>query len=365
MNEIDVAVIGGGVVGLSCALKIAESGASVCVIERESRPGRGMSTHNSGVIHAGIYYPPGSLKARLCLEGRERLYQFCERYSVAHQRCGKLLVAAREDEIPELEVLRARGISNGATSLEMVDAAFVRRKEPHVHAAAAVWSPDTGILEAEALISALGRLCRDHDVALLVGTAVVDAAASNGGVELVTPHERFRAHTVLNAAGLHADEVSAMLGGKRFHIKPCRGEYAELAPSKRAWVNGLVYPLPHADGSGLGVHLTRTTWGSVLIGPTAKFQASKDDYEGNRLPLDAFLQPTRALLPGITLADLQPGGTGIRAKLHGPHETFADFLIERDSQNPHLIQVAGIESPGLTSCLAIGAMVAGLAGSRS
>ena len=360
MNEIDAAVIGGGVVGLSCALKLAESGADVCVIEREPRMGRGMSTHNSGVIHAGIYYPAGSLKARLCLEGRDRLYAFCAQYAVPHQRCGKLLVASHEHEVGELEALRARGIANGATSLEMVDADFVRRKEPHVRAAAAVWSPDTGIVEAEALITTLGRLCRDLDVAMVVGTAIVDAAPANDGVELVTPHERFRAKTVVNAAGLYADEVSAMLGARRFHIKPCRGEYAELAPSKRGWVNGLVYPLPHADGSGLGVHLTRTTWGSVLIGPTAKYQDSKDDYESARLPLDAFLEPTRALLPDVTLADLQPGGSGIRAKLHGPDQKFADFLIERDVENPNVIQVAGIESPGLTSCLAIGNMVANL-----
>jgi L-2-hydroxyglutarate oxidase LhgO len=360
MNEIDVAVIGGGVVGLSCALAIARRGPSVCVVERESRPGRGMSTHNSGVIHAGIYYPPGSLKARVCIDGRERLYAFCARHAIPHQRCGKLVVAAHDGEIPELEALRVRGVSNGAGRLEMVDAAFVRRKEPHVRAAAALWSPDTGIIEPEALISALVRLCRENDVALLVGTGIVDATASNGGVALVTPHERFTAHTVVNAAGLYADDVSAMLGGARFRINPCRGEYAELAPSKRSWVNGLVYPLPNADGSGLGVHLTRTTWGSVLVGPTAAYQESKNDYEGARLALHAFLEPTRALLPGITMADLQPGGTGIRAKLHGPKDTFADFLIERDTYNPHVIQVAGIESPGLTSCLAIGEMVAAL-----
>ena len=360
MHEIDVAVIGAGVAGLSAALALADRGASVCVIEKESKPGRGMSTHNSGVIHAGIYYPEGSLKARLCIEGRNRLYQFCKQYGVPHRRCGKLLVAANEREVPELESLHARGIANGATSLEMVDAHFVRAKEPHVHAVAAVWSPDTGILETERLISTLAGLCRDRDVAMLVGTRLMGASASNGVVHLETPHERIAAATVVNAAGLFADDVSAMLGGTRFAIKPCRGEYAELASSKRSWVNGLVYPLPHPDGSGLGVHLTPTMGGSVLIGPTAKFQQSKDDYEGGRLPLESFLEPTRALLPNIALGDLQPGGTGIRAKLHGPHETFADFLIERDPYNPNVIQLAGIESPGLTSCLAIGEMAAEL-----
>jgi L-2-hydroxyglutarate oxidase LhgO len=360
MNEVDVAVIGGGLAGLASALALAQRGATVCVIEKESRTGRGMSTHNSGVIHAGLYYPPGSLKARLCVEGRQRLYEFCERHGVPHRRSGKLLVASHQNELAQLEALVSRGLANGVTSLQIVDAAFVRRREPRVRAVAAAWSPETGIVETEALVGALTRLCRERDVPLLVGTPVISASPLREGIELVTPQETFAAGTVVNAAGLYADDASRMLGGGPLRIWPCRGEYAELASSRRSWVNGLVYPLPHSDGSGLGVHLTPTTWGSVLVGPTAKFQTSKDDYEGSRLPLDAFLEPTRALLPDISLADLQPGGTGIRAKLHGPDERFADFLIARDAENPNVIQVAGIESPGLTSCLAIGEMVATL-----
>ena len=358
MDEIDVAVIGGGLVGMASALALAERGASVCLIEREARPGRGMSTHNSGVIHAGIYYPADSLKARLCIEGRDRLYAFCERHNVPHRRCGKLLVAADRHELPQLEALLARGRANGVSSLTLVDTAFVREKEPHVRATAAIWSPDTGILEAEALIGTLSRLCQQREIAMLVGTPLVGASPSGDGIELATPHERFVARTVVNAAGLYADDISTMLGGKAFRITPCRGEYAELAPSRRSWVNGLVYPLPHPSGAGLGVHLTKTMWGSVLLGPTARFQDHKDDYEENRIPLEAFLKPTQALLPGITLADLQPGGTGIRAKLHGPDESFADFLIERDGRNPNVIHAAGIESPGLTAALSIGEMVA-------
>ena len=358
MISVDVAVIGGGVTGLASALALADRGASVCLLEREPRPGRATSTHNSGVIHAGLYYPEGSLKARLCVEGRDRLYAFCEKHRVPHARCGKLVVAADEHEVGELHKLQRIAHANGVTSVVAVDADFVRSREPNVRAVAALWSPDTGIVEAEALVKALEHLCKQQDVAVVVGSPLVGATPGPDGIELVTPHESFLAHTVVNAAGLYADEVSSTLGASRFTIYPCRGEYAELAPSKRHMVNGLVYPLPHSSGAGLGVHLAKTTWGTVTLGPTIRYQGSKDDYESDRMALEDFVEPAQRLLPWVTLADLQPGGSGIRAKLQGPGQQVADFMIERDAVNPRVIQASGIDSPGLTSCLAIGALVA-------
>jgi len=357
MVSVDVAVIGGGVTGLASALALARAGASVCLLEREGKPGRATSTHNSGVIHAGIYYPQGSLKAALCVEGRDRLFEFCAAHNLPHRRCGKLIVAGDAHEAETLASLAANARANGVTVQE-VGPDFVAAKEPNVRAVAALWSPETGIVEAEALVKSLEHLCRNHDVALVVGSPLIAAEPATGGIVLVTPHERFVAETVVNAAGLYADTTSQMLGGMPFHIYPCRGEYAELAPARRHMVNGLVYPLPHASGAGLGVHLAKTTWGSVTLGPTIHYQDAKDDYEGGRLPLEAFVEPAQHLLPWVTLADLQPGGSGIRAKLHGPGQQFADFLIQRDTENPRVIQAAGIDSPGLTSCLAIGERVA-------
>ncbi len=356
---VDVAVIGGGVVGLASAWALAGRGASVCVLERDMRTGHGTSSRNSGVIHAGIYYPTGSLKARLCVEGRDRLYDFCAAHDIRHSRCGKLVVAADEHEVPMLEALAATARANGVTT-ELVNRTFMRTREPHVGGVAALWSPDTGIVDADGLVRVLTRLSRDLDVAVLVSSPLIDASPVSGAIELVTAHERIRAQTVVNAAGLFADDVSARLGATRFKIFPCRGEYAELVPSRRAWVNALVYPLPHASGAGLGVHLARTVWGNVTLGPTIRYQDRKDDYEDNRLPLEDFVLPARRLLPETTVDDLRLGSSGIRAKLHGPDARFADFLIQCDETNPRVIQAAGIDSPGLTSSLAIGERVASI-----
>jgi L-2-hydroxyglutarate oxidase LhgO len=357
VERIDVLVVGGGVTGLAAARAIALRGLSTAVVERHPRPGLDTSTHNSGVIHAGIYYPAGTLKARLCVEGQHLMYAFCAEHRVAHARCGKIIVANDDQEVAELEKLLTRGRANGVGGLTLVDSAFIAAREPHVHAVAALYSPETGIVNAEELVKALLRSGQDAGVMFLPGTRLVGAEPADGGVLLRTERETILAGQVVNAAGLYADDVSRMLGGEPFTIYPCRGEYAELTPAKRSLVNALVYPPPLASGHGLGTHLLKTTGGAVYLGPTARYQDRKDDYENDREPVEAFVEPARRLLKGVTVEDMRLSGSGIRAKLHPPEESFADFLIRRDRENPAVVQAAGIDSPGLTSSLAVGALI--------
>ena len=365
MEHIDVAVVGAGVSGLAAARAIARRGLSTCVLERHARPGLDTSTHNSGVIHGGMYYPAGSLKARLCVEGRRLLYQFCEEYHVPHRRCGKIIVANSSSETRVLDELLRLGRQNGVEDLEIVDAGFIAKREPNVHAVAALYSPATGIIDAESYVKTLLRTGEAAGVMFLPAAQVVGADPLGDGIAVRTGRETIHAQQVVNAAGLYADDVSRLLGGEAFTIYPCRGEYVELTPAKRTIANHLVYPVPDPSGHGLGVHLVKTLEGAVWLGPTIKYQDRKDDYEHDRLPVEAFLAPAQRILRGISLQDLRLSGSGIRAKLHPPSESFADFFIARDRKNPAVVQVSGIDSPGLTSSLAVGELVAEIVAERT
>ncbi|MDR1989955.1 MAG: NAD(P)/FAD-dependent oxidoreductase [Acidobacteriaceae bacterium] len=363
MERIDVAVIGAGVVGLAASAAIAARGLSVCVLERHARAGLDTSTHNSGVIHAGLYYPAGSLKARLSVEGRRLLYDFCEHHGVPYTRCGKVVVATRDAEISQLEALLARGRENGVEGLTLVDRDFVRRREPHVRAIAALYSPHSGTVDAEALVRALLRVAKDRGVIVLPGSPLVGAGTTKDAIALQTTHETIAARQVVNAAGLYADTVAHSLSAEPFTIYPCRGEYAALVPSRRHLAHGLVYPLPQTHS--LGIHALKLFNGDVWFGPTARYQTDKDDYERDRLPVEAFLEPVGRIFEGVRLDDLRLAGSGIRPKLHPPDVSFADFMVRRDRQNTRVVHAAGIESPGLTSCLAIGRLVSDIIAEES
>jgi L-2-hydroxyglutarate oxidase LhgO len=358
-EEVNVVVIGGGVVGLAIAAELARDSEDLFVLEAEPRPGLGTSTRNSGVIHAGMYYPTGSLKAEHCRRGAELLYSFCQRHQVPHRQAGKLIVATTEAQIPMLERLQAQGERNGVADLRMIDRAEIRAIEPHVEGVAALHSPRTGILEPEELIRALARLAQERGVSILPHTPVVGIEAGPSSLKLRTPREEVRARVIINAAGLYADEVAGLVGPRPYTIYPCRGEYAEVIPSRRDLVNGLVYPVPDPTGHGLGVHLTRTLDGQLLLGPNARYVDRKDAYEGGLAPLESFYQAAVGLLPDLRPEDLRPSYSGIRAKrfpADGP--SFADFVVEHDPEWPHIIHLIGIESPGLTSALSLASTVA-------
>ncbi len=374
MDRANILIVGGGVVGNAVAHAVSKRWDDVFLVEQLPKFGMGASTRNSGVIHSGIYYPPGSLKGELCVAGNRMLYEFCGKHNVPHRNCGKLVVAHDASQESALEHLAENGRANGVEGLHFIDHAAVHAREPHIEATSALVVPSTGIVSAEDLVKTLGRIATDQGANLLPRARVthLDPLKDSIAVTLniggddpdegAGTDETIEARCVINCAGLYADEVAALLGNHGYRIYPVRGEYCELVRSKSYLVNNLVYPLPHTDGLSLGVHLTRTLWDTVLVGPTADYVDEKNDYERNRLPVEEFVRRAKPMLPELEVADLQLAYSGIRAKLIPPGgPNFADFIITRDANVPRAIQLIGIESPGLTSCLSIAERVTALA----
>lgn len=373
MDQANVLIIGGGVIGCSIARALSAKWDDVFLLEAMPKLGTGASSRNSGVIHSGLYYPPGSLKARHCVRGNRLTYEFCASHGVPHRNCGKLVVASSEEEAAELPKWLDTGRANGVENLRIIDRAAVRAREPHVKGYQAIEVPSTGIVSSEDLVKAYARVATDQGAHLVTNAKVDRLESRNGTIQITSAAGEIETRCLVNSAGLFADEVAAMLGSKmsEHKIYPVRGEYCEVVGAKRDLVQGLVYPLPHADGLSLGAHFTRTLWGNLLIGPTARYIEDKNDYESNRETMQQCARRAKLLVPEIDAADLVPAHSGIRAKLAPPPRSGAaehhapgwtDFIIQSDPEFRNVVQLIGIESPGLTSAPSIAEYVAEIVG---
>jgi len=354
--QANIVIIGGGVVGCAIAAAATEKWADVFLLEQMPKLGMGASSRNSGVIHSGLYYTPGSLKARLCVRGNRLTKEFCAVHGVPHRVTGKLVVASSREQEKTLDELIARGRVNGVAGLRMVDEAAIRAREPHIRATAAIEVPSAGIVESEELVKAYARVAKERGADIVTHAKVTRIEPQRDTVRVASEAGEIEARCVVNSAGLFADEVAAMIGSElaRHKIYPVRGEYCEIVRARRDLVRGLVYPLPHPEGLSLGVHLTKTLWDGVLVGPTAHYISDKNDYESNRPPVGDFVKMAAAMLPELRAEDLFPAYTGIRAKLAPPGSHAArDFIIERDPQIANVVHLIGMESPALTSAGAI------------
>jgi len=352
--QVDAAVIGAGAVGLACAMELARLGQRVVLLERHSGIGRETSSRNSGVIHAGLYYPPGSLKAAFCVQGRELLYARCERTQVAFRRTGKLVVAVDDAEVMVLEAMRSRARENGAGELSLIDEKEIARREPNVRAVAALVSPRTGIVDAHGLCASYAREARSMGADVALETTItgirrgrvweLDTVGADGG--------RFVLHAVrvVNAAGLEAPAVARRAGLTGSRDRVCKGDYFVVRGPR---VNQLIYPVP--TEAGLGIHLTLDLAGTLRAGPDTEW-VDTPRYEVSAAKAERFASRLRRFFPRVTSADLSPDYAGVRPKLHGPGEAKADFEIA--FPEPTIAHLLGIESPGLTASEAIGRYVA-------
>lgn len=357
MDQVDIAVIGAGVVGLAVARELALRRREVVLIEAAGAIGTGISSRNSEVIHAGLYYAAGSLKARLCVRGKALLYSYCEARGIAHRRCGKLVVATREEDLPRLQKIAARGAANGVDDLRLLTRAETLALEPTLNAAGALLSPSSGIVDSHGLMTSLLADAENAGATLALASPVTGGARAGDGWRLrVGTDFELGARCVVNAAGLFAAQVAAALGAPGPRLRFARGHYFSLAG--RAPFSRLIYPLP-VDG-GLGVHLTLDLGGQARFGPDVQWLDGTDpatlDYAVDAELAPAFEAEVRGYWPGLPAGALQPAYSGIRPKLTGPGEPAADFVI--DTATPGLVQLFGIESPGLTAALALAEEVA-------
>ncbi len=389
----DVVIIGGGIVGLATALAVRERfpQRTLSVVEKESQLAAHQTGHNSGVIHAGIYYKPGSYKARLCVEGVRLLKDFCDANGLRYENCGKVIVATTPEEVPRLQTLYERGTANGVGGLKLITPEELREIEPHARAVQALHSPHTAIVDYTDVTRAMAATLTRAGVHIHTGTRV-QAARRHDGVILETTAGLVRARNVINCAGLYADRIAALMGVRPdVRIIPFRGEYYVLRRERRV-VRGLIDPVPDPEVPFLGVHFTKRIQGDIEAGPNAVLAFAREGYRKSNVNLPelygtlvyrgfwamahrywrtglyemyrslskrAFLRALQRLVPALEAEDLTPGGSGVRAQAVSPDGTLVDDF--RISETPNAIHVLNAPSPAATASLAIGRHIADLA----
>ena len=395
-QEYDIAIVGGGIIGLSTSMHLMERfpRLRVAVVEKENELAAHQTGHNSGVIHSGIYYRPGSHKARFCVAGVRKLLDFCDENEIEYEQCGKVIVATDESELGRLEGLYERGTANGVEGLELVGPERLAEIEPHASGVKALWSPRTGIVDYRKVTAVYASRFEEAGGDIFAGTAVKNIERSAGSLALETTRGTLRARHLINCAGLYADRVAGMVEEKvDVRIIPFRGEYYTLRSESHHLVSGLIYPVPDPRFPFLGVHYTRNINGSVEAGPNAVLALSREGYRKRDVDIGetwgsvsypgfwrmtlkhwktglgemhrsyrkgVFLRDLQRLLPDIREADLAPGGSGVRAQAVARDGTLLDdFNIIRGREAVHVLNAP---SPGATSSLAIGEYIVDLAG---
>jgi len=357
MDSVECAVIGAGVVGLAVARAAALAGREVVILEAEGAIGTHTSSRNSEVIHAGIYYPKGSLKARTCVEGKERLYEYCAEHGIPHARCGKLIVATGENQMAELQAIQQKAHANGVTDVVWMTRQQATALEPELHCAAALYSPSTGIIDSHALMLGFLGDAEAAGAMLALKSPLLRAAARNGGFELEVGGAeplRIAARTLVNSAGLTAPSVAKRIEGYPPQLAPrehyAKGNYYSL--SRRSPFSRLIYPVP--EPGGLGVHITLDLAGQARFGPDVEW-VEHIAYDVDPRRAERFYAAIRRFWPGLPDGALAPGYSGIRPKTSGPGEPASDFVVQGPAEHgvPGLVHLCGIESPGLTASLAL------------
>jgi L-2-hydroxyglutarate oxidase len=391
----DIAVIGGGIVGLATANALLDTKPKLklVLLEAEDRFASHQTGHNSGVIHSGLYYKPGSKKAQYCVEGRDAMYRFCADHGIPHERCGKIVVATSEAEFPKLEELYRRGEANGLKGIKWLTAEEIKEYEPHASGLRGIHVPETGIVDYKAVASRMARIAQDRGAKLKVASRVVGVRATNQGLILQTYADEIHCKGLVNCGGLQSDRVARMSGvDPGVKIVPFRGEYYELLPERASLVRNLIYPVPDPNFPFLGVHFTRMIGGGVEAGPNAVLAFKREGYRKSDIKVrdlaetltyggfwrmaakywktgmgemwrsyskHAFVTALQRLLPELRDEDVKTGGSGVRAQAMDPSGNLLDdFHVVHATRQIHVLNAP---SPAATSSLSIGKAIAGMA----